>query len=135
MWIGIEMKIYIIVEVLCTLAYIKVALAFAGATKFIDTLKTRTSKCPRSPREWQFEMARIKAAYSIAVRIFPRRVECLTRSLTLYVLARKRRIPVQFHIGVRKFPFTSHAWIELNGPVFPEDIKLISGLTPIIRLD
>ncbi len=129
------MKIKLVVQILAILAYIEWSIAYAGATRFIDRLKARTLIRPRSSHEWEFEMARIKAAYSIAVRLFPRRVECLSRSLALYILARKRRIPVQFHVGVRKFPFTSHAWLELNGPVFAEDIRLVSGLTRIIRLD
>lgn len=44
---------------------------------------------------------------------------CLERSLTLWWLLRRRRIPAQLRIGVRKHAnqFQAHAWVELEGAV------------------
>lgn len=41
--------------------------------------------------------------------------DCLPRSLAVYLLLRRGGIPATFHIGVRRYPFGAHAWVEWEG--------------------
>lgn len=41
--------------------------------------------------------------------------DCLPRSLALFVFLRRCGIPVRHLIGVRRYPFRAHAWVEYDG--------------------
>lgn len=63
------------------------------------------------------ELRRIAHLVDIAADRVPVRVPCLTRSLTLWWLLRRRGIESDLRIGVRKSngEFASHAWLECAG--------------------
>ncbi len=48
---------------------------------------------------------------------YRRRLDCLRRSLTIFVLVRCRGVPATLRIGVKRFPFAAHAWVECLGEV------------------
>jgi hypothetical protein len=41
--------------------------------------------------------------------------DCLQRSLALFVYLRHCGVPATHHIGVRRYPFGAHAWVESQG--------------------
>ena len=41
--------------------------------------------------------------------------DCLPRSLALFIYLRRCGIPATHHIGVRRYPFGAHAWVECEG--------------------
>lgn len=49
---------------------------------------------------------------------------CLQRSFTAFLMLRRRGIPVNLCIGVSKFNFRAHAWLEHHGLVVNEDPKV-----------
>ena len=49
-----------------------------------------------------------------------RRLDCLPRSLTIYLLLRRRNIPATLRIGVKRYPFGAHAWVECEGRVLDD---------------
>lgn len=51
-----------------------------------------------------------------------RRLNCLPRSLAIYVLLRRRGVPATLRIGVKRFPFAAHAWVECLGEVLDDSI-------------
>jgi hypothetical protein len=57
-----------------------------------------------------------------AARHLPFESNCLEQSLTLWWLLRRRGIPADLRIGVRKDSgsFEAHAWVEVNGAVLSE---------------
>ncbi|MDQ6942135.1 MAG: lasso peptide biosynthesis B2 protein [Candidatus Eremiobacteraeota bacterium] len=58
--------------------------------------------------------------------------DCLLRSLSLYRFLRSAGVPAEHLIGVRRFPFAAHAWVECDGsPVCDE---LARGFTPLARI-
>nr|WP_181718619.1 lasso peptide biosynthesis B2 protein [Pedobacter sp.]QJS06272.1 Coenzyme PQQ synthesis protein D [Pedobacter sp.] len=63
-------------------------------------------------------------------------IDCLPRSLALYSYLLAGGIRVDHCIGVRRFPFGAHAWVELCGapiydsPDFVKQFTLISKMTP-----
>lgn len=43
--------------------------------------------------------------------------DCLPRSLALFRFLRDMRLPVEHCIGVERYPFQAHAWVECRGEV------------------
>lgn len=53
------------------------------------------------------------------------RRDCLPAGMLAFYLMRRRGLPAELCIGVRKFPFKAHAWVELEGRIVfttPADI-------------
>jgi hypothetical protein len=65
------------------------------------------------------EGRRVARMVDTAARHGPCRAACLTRSLLLWALLRRRGIDGDLRIGVRKEAgrFQAHAWVELRGTV------------------
>ena len=60
-------------------------------------------------------------AVRIATRYYyRRRLDCLPRAMAVYVLLRRRGLPATLCIGVRRFPFGAHAWVECLGEVLDD---------------
>ena len=58
--------------------------------------------------------------------------DCLLRSLSLYRFLRAAGVGAAHVMGVRRFPFVAHAWVECDGtPVCDERAR---GFTPIARI-
>ena len=54
------------------------------------------------------------------------------RSLALYRFLRSAHVPAQHVIGVRRFPFTAHAWVECGGAALFEEHA--GDYTPLARI-
>ena len=46
--------------------------------------------------------------------------DCLPRSMALFCFLRELGIPVEHRIGVDRFPFRAHAWVEYDGRVLAD---------------
>ncbi len=51
---------------------------------------------------------------------YRRRLDCLPRALAIFVLLRHRGVPATLRIGVKRFPFGAHAWVECLGEVLDD---------------
>ena len=51
---------------------------------------------------------------------YRKRKDCLPKALTMYYLLRGKGIPVNFCMGVTKFPFAGHSWVEYQGEVIDD---------------
>lgn len=51
---------------------------------------------------------------------YRRRLDCLPRALTIYILLRHRGVRATLRIGVKRFPFAGHAWVECLGEVIDD---------------
>jgi Transglutaminase-like superfamily len=71
----------------------------------------------------------VRAEHFIISRLGPD--DCLPRSLALYVFLRSRGIPVCHRIGVRRYPFSAHAWVEHQADLILDWPERVSGYTPI----
>jgi hypothetical protein len=60
---------------------------------------------------------------------YPGRAECLEQSLVLLILLRRRGLPAQLRLGVQNFPFSAHAWVELDGRPVNEREELVTQMT------
>ncbi|MEW9702283.1 lasso peptide biosynthesis B2 protein [Paenibacillus sp. SI8] len=46
---------------------------------------------------------------------YPRKADCIQKSfLGFKILRKKYSLPVEIVIGIRKFPFEAHAWLQIN---------------------
>jgi hypothetical protein len=54
-------------------------------------------------------------AMDVACFWYPKQVLCLQRSAATACLLRNHGVPAQMVIGVREFPFSAHAWVEVEG--------------------
>ena len=57
---------------------------------------------------------------------FRRRKDCLPKALTTFYLLQRRGVEVSFCLGVRKYPFGAHSWVEWQGRVIddhPAEVK------------
>lgn len=64
---------------------------------------------------------RVLEAVRTASRYYHRRgLDCLPRSLAIYVLLRRHGVPATLRIGVKRFPFAAHAWVESLGEVLDD---------------
>lgn len=70
-----------------------------------------------------------------ATRFYYRlRKDCLPRALTNYYLLRVRGFDAVFCVGVKKYPFGGHAWVEWRGKVLDDAPRRISKYTPLVRI-
>ena len=66
-------------------------------------------------------VGRTLEAVGIATRYYwRRRLDCLPRAMTVYLLLRRRGIQATLHIGVKRYPFGAHAWVECEGRVLDD---------------
>jgi hypothetical protein len=123
-------------EAFTVLAAVQLALRIVGLTRFLRFLQRvfGSLAATRQPDDDR-RLPQLVAAYHAASRLYPFPVNCLPRSLSIYIMARWRHLPVKLCIGVKKFPFISHAWVSDEHCLFPEEEALIQTLQPIWRLD
>lgn len=106
---------------------------------FSDTYR-RYSRlpCPASGGEDVDALAsRARQAFSRAENFFvlrgaPR--DCLPRSLALFRFLRSVGVPAEHCIGVQRFPFEAHAWVECGGSVVHDSPTFTGCYAEIARL-
>jgi Transglutaminase-like superfamily len=72
---------------------------------------------PGARRDPQPRLGALLEAHVMARMIYPRRIECLVGSSALAWHGWRTGMPVRFVIGVQKYPFYAHAWVELGETV------------------
>ena len=97
---------------------IDIKLKLQGFARVWNWLTARNS--PHAIIEFQNErelIASVCHTVQGAARFYIRRIDCLEKSMAVYRLLRIRGIVVQLCIGVQKYPFYAHAWVEYQGEV------------------
>jgi hypothetical protein len=77
------------------------------------------------------------AAFTTAENFFlMKRVpkDCVPRSLALFRFLRLAGLPVEHCIGVRRFPFAAHGWVEYRGHVVQDDPSRQSTFKTLARI-
>ena len=59
--------------------------------------------------------------------------DCLLRSLALFRFLRAEGVHAEHVIGVQRFPFMAHAWVECAGTALPD--QRVEQFTPLARID
>lgn len=86
-----------------------------------------TQKCSESDES-------VMRTLNFACLLYPRVVRCLVYSAAATILLRRAGFDVALVVGVRKMPFTAHAWCELDGKPVLDDTVARDGLLPAFRM-
>ena len=62
----------------------------------------------------------------VATAFYPGRSKCLEQAIAVFVLLRRRQVPVQIRLGVQPYPFYAHAWVELQGAPLTESPEIVA---------
>jgi hypothetical protein len=92
---------------------------------------------PVAPHERDAVAERAVRAFARAENLFvigaaPR--DCLPRSLALFRFLRECGVPAEHRIGVDRFPFRAHAWVEHGGRVVADHAGNAQTFTTIARI-
>jgi hypothetical protein len=112
---------FLIVRAYALLFIIDWRLKFSKFDTVLRWLKSRDSRCPKEINSAQRDhtlIQQVRRAVTISTRFYYRtRKDCLPNAMLAYYLLKERGVPVKFCIGVTKFPFKGHAWVEYKGQV------------------
>lgn len=78
-------------------------------------------------------LSRLHWAIQEARLWYPRDVNCLIGSGALALMSIRRGLAVQFAVGVQKYPFFAHAWIEYVGTVINDSPEVNQRLSVLLR--
>ena len=98
-------------------------LGFASVFRRVERWGRRSAATGRvaSPEVQRHTVRRVLKAVRTAARYYHRRrLDCLPRALATYVLLRRRGVPATLRIGVKRYPFGAHAWVECLGEVLDD---------------
>ena len=80
-------------------------------------------------------IARSTAAVRTATWLYVRqRKDCLPKSLAAYCLVRLQGVDATFVLGVKRFPFSGHAWVECSGCLIDDTQQKIDNYTVLLRV-
>ena len=69
-------------------------------------------------REWEVYALKTRKALEFVRSLLARGdADCLAKSLTMTDLLRSHNVGAKICIGIQKFPFEAHAWVESNDTV------------------
>ena len=98
-------------------------LGFARVFLLVDRWGRRRIVAVASPVHHRSMVRRTLEAVRAATRYYyRRRLDCLPRALAIYVLLRSRGVPATLRIGVKRYPFGAHAWVECLEDVLDDSI-------------
>ena len=98
-------------------------LGFPRVFLFVDRRMRRAMKeAAAMPAQRRIVHQVVEAVRTASRYCYRRRLDCLPRSLAIFVLLRRRGVPARLHIGVKRFPFAAHAWVECLGEVLDDSI-------------
>ena len=93
-------------------------LGFPRMYRFVRRWSVAMSVAPRPPHQ---VVERTLEAVQTATRYYwRRRLDCLPRAMATYLLLRWQGLPATLCIGVKRYPFAAHAWVECFGEVLGE---------------
>ena len=119
-----------VLRCMLTLAAVRLHLKVRGFGRSIEAARRWGAQVDGDAADEQALVERTVASVVTAAAFFPGRAICLEQSLALYVLLRRRGVPVELRIGVQAFPFSAHAWLELRGVPIEENADFVDYLLP-----
>jgi len=86
---------------------------------FIRSGKKSTQKTPQ-PKDNKLITDTCEAVRTATTFYYRPRKDCLPKALTIYYLLRRQGVPVNFCLGVKKYPFSGHSWVEYQGEIIDD---------------
>ena len=98
-------------------------MGFSRAFRLVEWWGRRRASAAASPADQRTTVRRTLGAVRRATRYYYRpRLDCLPRALAIFVLLRSQGVPATLHIGVKRYPFGAHAWVECQGGVLDDRV-------------
>jgi hypothetical protein len=127
---------FLISKVIAIFIFLDCAFRFLGYEQTQQRLLNRVRKIPPlgpSDKD-KAALQNIVSAVDTGTRYYYRkRLDCLPRALTMFYFARQRAIPVEFCLGVKKYPFAGHSWVEYQGEVIGDRPNRVKLYTVLVR--
>ena len=93
---------------------------FPRVFRFVKQWGGRTGRVAAPTAQERLVRRSLLAVHTATRYYYRRRLDCLPRALTLYVLLRRRGVLATLCIGVKRYPFGAHAWVECLGQVLDD---------------
>jgi hypothetical protein len=104
-------------------------------TGVLNWLNSRYAARPTGPTSMSDAAAAVLVDAHIRARmLYPRQIHCLAGSAALATHAWADGYAVAFVIGVQKYPFVAHAWVEHDGHVLNDRADVAGRLAPIVSV-
>lgn len=126
----------LVLRALWSFVKLDIALRRSSFQEVLDQLLRRSACSAGDPlRPDRAEVIRrTVAAVLAATRYYYRtRKDCLPKSFTLYSLLRSQDVAVELVIGVTKYPFSAHAWVEHEGEPLEESPRSLQHYRVLLR--
>ncbi|MGH8436712.1 MAG: lasso peptide biosynthesis B2 protein [Pseudomonas sp.] len=115
---------------IAVLAATDLSLRFLGFARSVNIVR-RLGRVKRAPNPDAAVVAAVCRRVAMAGVFYPGRARCLEQSLALFVFLRRRGVAADLRLGVQPYPFTAHAWVELNGIALNERPETLQQFVPI----
>jgi len=127
------MRVWYFLRALTVYLIIDVALRLFGYRKVFNTVVAR-ARVRRGGSGGDAE--RIDRALGTVRRYYVNRKakDCLPRALAAFYLLRREGLEPELLIGVKRFPFSAHSWVELDGKVIADQPGVAADYTPLKRM-
>lgn len=91
---------------------------------------------PARDAEVEVEVERVQRAVDDVRRFYPDRKneDCLPRALAIFYRLRLSGLPAELLIGVKRYPFRAHSWVECQGRVIGDRESVREFFTPLKRI-
>jgi transglutaminase-like putative cysteine protease len=118
---------------LALLLGVRVGLRALGLQRVLATLDRRLTLAPAEGTDTDFLALRTARLVAVAARLAGG--TCLARSIVLVSLLKRRGIPAELRIGVRKTEggFEAHAWVEAAGTILNDGPDIAERFTAFDR--
>jgi hypothetical protein len=124
------------VECLLRVAVVRWALKLGGYERTRQRIERRIARVAVVGDGDARVVAAIEYAVAMGAALFPGRAQCLERSLVLYDYLRCRGIVAEMRLGIQRYPFMAHAWVEYRGePIndVPEHVRIFTAFDAVVR--
>lgn len=95
---------------------------FPRVFRFLDGWARRAAHSGSLTAQRRTARRTVEAVRTATRYYYRRRLDCLPRALTVFVLLGLQGVPATLRIGVKRYPFGAHAWVECLGEVLDESI-------------
>ena len=123
-------------ECLLRVTIVRWALKVAGYERTRQRIERRIARVAVVGDGDPVVVAAIEYAVAMGAALFPGRAQCLERSLVLYDYLRCRGIAAEMRLGIQRYPFMAHAWVEYRGePIndVPEHVRIFTAFDAAVR--
>lgn len=132
--LSVARSLALTLRALATFVAFDVAFRVLGFGRTFAAVRRRPGGAPLPPAEG-LRRARgtFQAVQNATMLYYRRRQDCLPKALGTWHLLRRQGIAADLCIGVAKFPFRAHSWVDFQGEILDDDPARVSQYTVLHR--